>query len=193
MEVPMKILLISGSLRKGSFNTMLAEEAARLLAPGASAEILQYADLPLFNADHIYPFGKTAERIRTQIAQADGLWIFCPEYNGSYTGVLKNLLDYASMTFIKDDFASGTPLRNKPVTISATAGKMAAAGAVSQLTVLLKTVQCQVMEEPEVRIALPGSAFTTGEWEPDQEQIEKLAGQAEAFEAFIRRKLCEKS
>lgn len=187
----MKILLISGSLRKGSFNTMLVKEAGKLLAPAAETEILQYRDLPLFDADYVYPFGEAAQRIREQISQADGLWIFCPEYNGSYTGVLKNLLDYASMTFIKDDFASGTPLRNKPVTISAAAGKMAAAGAVSQLTALLKTLQCQVMEEPEVRIALPGSAFTTGEWKPDAHQIEKLAVQAEAFETFVSRTIHE--
>lgn len=182
----MKILLICGSLRRGSFNGLLEQKAAELLAPYAETEILHYGDLPLFNADEIYPFGKEADHVRKAIAQADGLWFFSLEYNGSFTGVLKNLLDYASMTYINGDYSSGTPLKGKPVIISAAAGKMAAAGSVAHLSTLLKTLGCQLMEEPQVRIALPAEAFTTGQWQPTAEQIDLLRKQAEAFVQFVR-------
>ena len=159
----MKILLICGSLRRGSFNGLLEQKAAELLAPYAETEILHYGDLPLFNADEIYPFGKEADHVRKAIAQADGLWFFSLEYNGSFTGVLKNLLDYASMTYINGDYSSGTPLKGKPVTISAAAGKMAAAGSVAHLSTLLKTLGCSSWKNPRCaspclpKPSLPGS------------------------------------
>lgn len=182
----MKILLISGSLRKGSFNTTLAQTARTLLAPVAEATILHFGDLPLFNAEDTYPFGREAEDVREKIAAADGLWFFCPEYNGSYTGVLKNLLDFASLTFQKDDLSSGTPLMGKPCAISGAGGKYAASFAAEELKNLLTRCGATVMAEPHDQFAVPAESFKTGKWEPTLQQIDELQKEAEAFVQFIK-------
>ncbi len=85
----MKVLGISGSLRRGSLNTA-ALEAARELAPeGMTVEIASLRDVPLYDDDlrkDGYP--EPVERLRGQIAAADAVIFATPEYNYSISGVL---------------------------------------------------------------------------------------------------------
>ncbi|MFN8160485.1 MAG: NADPH-dependent FMN reductase [Solirubrobacterales bacterium] len=94
----MRILAISGSLRRGSYSSGLLR-AARELAP-AGVEIDTYgglAGLPAYDEDLDAgaPPAPVAE-LRERIAGADALLIATPEYNGSVPGALKNALDWAS-------------------------------------------------------------------------------------------------
>ena len=92
-----KISIIVGSLRKGSLNRQLAQHAARFLEEqGAAVEWLEYSDLPYMNQDIEYPAPAAVVRVRQQVAQAQGLWFFVPEYNHGIPGPLKNLLDWLS-------------------------------------------------------------------------------------------------
>ena len=50
-----KILFIIGSLREGSFNRKLAEEAERMLDGRATVEYLDYSDVPMINQDFEFP------------------------------------------------------------------------------------------------------------------------------------------
>ncbi|OEY65102.1 NADPH-dependent FMN reductase [Marinobacter sp. X15-166B] len=93
----MKILAISGSLRKGSFNTRLLKAAGEFIGPDASIELFDLADIPLYNGDldgEVKP--APVKALLDAIAAADALLISTPEYNYSVSGVLKNAIDWAS-------------------------------------------------------------------------------------------------
>jgi len=94
----MRILAISGSLRKNSHNTALARAAAELTPAGVELELYQgLGSLPLYDADADAESSPVAvEDLREQIARADALLVVTPEYNGSVPGVLKNAIDWAS-------------------------------------------------------------------------------------------------
>lgn len=94
----MRILAISGSLRRDSYNTALLREAAELAPAGVELELYEGLELlPPYNedVDHEDPPAEGV-RLREAIAAADGLLIATPEYNGSIPGQLKNAVDWAS-------------------------------------------------------------------------------------------------
>ncbi len=68
---PLRILGISGSLRKGSYNTALLRTAAELMPPGMKLEIIELTPLPIFNQDFENPFPEAVAEFRTRLAQAD--------------------------------------------------------------------------------------------------------------------------
>jgi chromate reductase len=108
-----RILGISGSLRSGSHNTELLRAAAQSLPPGAQLEVYDgLRDLPPYDADlDVEPAPEAVARLREAIADADGVVISTPEFNGSIPGVLKNALDWASRPF------PNNALRGKPVVV----------------------------------------------------------------------------
>lgn len=91
-----KVLLIVGSMREKAFNRQAALMAQKMLEKKADVSILSYEDLPQMNQDIEFPAPEAVARVRKEVAEADGLWFFTPEYNHSYPGVLKNLLDWLS-------------------------------------------------------------------------------------------------
>ena len=94
----MKILALSGSLRRGSYNTALLR-AARSLAPkGVELEITTLQGVPLYDGDVEASSGvpDVVQRLKQAVRQASGLLIATPEYNGSIPGVLKNGIDWMS-------------------------------------------------------------------------------------------------
>ena len=91
-----RILMIVGSLREGSLNLQLAQEAAALLRAHAEIFFLDYAGIPGLDQNADFPPAEV-QRVRTEVFLADGLWFFTPEYHSSYPGVLKNLLDWLAM------------------------------------------------------------------------------------------------
>lgn len=94
----MKILGISGSLRKASFNTALLRACVPLMPPGVELEIGSIAGIPLYDGDleaaQGIPTG--VQVLKKAITQADGLLLVTPEYNNSMPGVLKNAIDWLS-------------------------------------------------------------------------------------------------
>ena len=89
-----KILFIIGSLRAKSFNRQLANEAMKIIGDRAEVSELNFNDLPRLNQDIENPEPMVVARIRKTVSEADAIWIFTPEYNLSYPGHLKNLLDW---------------------------------------------------------------------------------------------------
>ena len=106
-----QIVGLSGSLRKGSYNTMLLKAASQLLPLNVSMEIISIEDIPLYNADLDLPSAKNrpqpVEHFRKMLADADGILISSPEYNYSIPGGLKNAIDWASR-------GEDSPLLRKP-------------------------------------------------------------------------------
>jgi NAD(P)H-dependent FMN reductase len=94
----MRILGLSGSLRKGSFNTALLRAAAELCPSGVRLEAHTIAGIPLYDGDLEQREGlpPAVVALKEAISAADGMLIATPEYNGSLPGPLKNALDWCS-------------------------------------------------------------------------------------------------
>ena len=152
-----RILGISGSLRRGSHNTSLLRAAARSLPPGVELELYDgLADLPHYNEDLDHePVPAAVARWRGAIAAADGLLIATPEYNGSIPGVLKNAVDWASRPF-PDNAVKGKPV----AVIGASTGLFGAVWAQAATRKALEIAGADVLEG-EVPVGQAHVAFTS--------------------------------
>src|SRR5260370_9000863 len=94
VEEPSKltILGISGSGRKGSYNTALLEAAKELLPQEATLEVVDVSKLPLYNQDLEHDLPETVRELKKMIRDADAILIPTPEHNYSLTPVLTNAL-----------------------------------------------------------------------------------------------------
>ena len=93
-----RILGLSGSLRKGSFNTALLRAAAALMPAGASLDVVTLHGIPLYDGDAEARDGIPAAvtALKQRIVDSDALLIATPEYNNGMPGVLKNGIDWLS-------------------------------------------------------------------------------------------------
>ena len=109
----MRVLGISGSLRRDSYNSGLLRAAADLLPSGATLEVFDgLKAIPPYDADDdVEPAPAPVQALREAIAGADAVLIATPEYNASIPGVLKNALDWASRPHATN------PLRGKPAAV----------------------------------------------------------------------------
>jgi NAD(P)H-dependent FMN reductase len=97
----LKVLAFAGSLRAGSYNKKLvAIAAADLRARGADVDVLDLREVPMpfYDGDLEATSGlpENAVKMRARIAEANAVVIAAPEYNGSVSGALKNLIDWTS-------------------------------------------------------------------------------------------------
>ena len=156
-----KILFIVGSHRKQSFNHQLAQQIIPLIQHRAETSILNYQEVPFFNEDIEYPVPQSVLDVKEKIAEADGIWIISPEYNGQTPGVLKNLLDWLSRPIEKGNWTKGSIVKNKPVMISSVAGKSAGAHVRASLAALLKAMRMNLIDEQGSGIALNSDHFAS--------------------------------
>lgn len=93
-----KIVGISGSLRKASFNTGLLRAAAEVMPEGATLEVHTIAGIPLYNADEEAESGipPAVTALKEAMMSADGVLLVTPEYNNSMPGPFKNAIDWTS-------------------------------------------------------------------------------------------------
>lgn len=182
-----KVLIIVGSLRKGSFNAQLGKKIEEFFKDRADVSFLEYGDLPYMNQDIEFPTPQAVQRVRKETMSADGIWVITPEYNYSYPGVLKNLLDWLSRPLVQGAQRSETAVYGKPVTISGVAGKSAAEGARTKLCELLGFMGMEVIDEKGTGISLDAEAFTTGVLNPAHTSMEYISQQAEDLLATIEK------
>lgn len=143
----MKIVGIVGSLRKESYNLKLANIVKEKL--NGSMNILDISNIPLFNEDIEYPAPKEVELLRQQVLESDAVWFFSPEYNNSYSGVLKNTIDWLSRPFDNKKQV----LSDKKVILSgATRGPFGTINAYNDLVQLLVMLNANVMTKPRLTI-----------------------------------------
>jgi chromate reductase, NAD(P)H dehydrogenase (quinone) len=96
MTLPIRVVGFAGSLRKQSYNRALLRTALEVLPEGMELEIVELDELPLFSEDREHPPPEAVRIFCQAIRQADALLIATPEYNYSFSGVLKNAIDWAS-------------------------------------------------------------------------------------------------
>jgi chromate reductase, NAD(P)H dehydrogenase (quinone) len=152
----MRVLGISGSLRRDSHNTTLLRRAAELLPP--SAQLSPYdelATIPPYDADRDDPANpvEAVERLRDAVADADAILIATPEYNGSIPGVLKNAIDWISRP------AGQSVLRYKPVAvIGASTGQFGGVWAQAEMRKVLGIIGARVLDR-DLPVARADTAF----------------------------------
>ncbi len=150
----MKLLIFAGSTRQHSFNRQLAATAAAMArATGTEVTHLELIDfdIPLYNAD-LEARGTPPDVMRLkQLMFEHPAWIICsPEYNGSYTALLKNTIDWASSPVKSDpDWQDGFKSFSGKVVgmLSASPGALGGLRSQSHLVPLLLNAQCWVAPE----------------------------------------------
>lgn len=151
----MRILGISGSLRRGSHNRRLLRAAASALPPGA--ELVEWdglATLPAFDEDVEERFiPGPVQELFDAIDAADAVVVATPEYNASVPGALKNAIDWASRPY-PDNVLNGKPV----LVIGASTGLFGAVWAQAELRKVLRYVGAHVLES-ELPVGMADAAF----------------------------------
>ena len=139
----MRILGISGSLRRDSYNTSLLRAAGEVLPAGVELETWEgLKGVPPYDQDDDTAEAPAAvAELRSAVAVADAVLIATPEYNASIPGHLKNALDWVSRP------VATNPLRHKPAAIiGASTGAFGAVWAQAELRKVLATIGARVLE-----------------------------------------------
>lgn len=182
---PLKFVTLLGSLRKGSYNAMIARTLPKLAPEGITIEALpSIGDIPLYDADVQQESGFPAsiEKIAEQIRQADGVIIVTPEYNYSVPGGLKNAIDWLSRL-------ADQPLAGKPVLIQTSSmGAIGGARCQYHLRQILVFLDAMVMNKPEFMGGVIQSKVDNQLGEViEQATLDHLSGQLSAFSDYTRR------
>lgn len=153
-----RLLGISGSLRTQAFSKAVLIALADSAAPEATFDYADIGELPHFNQDlYVEPLPAAVERLRHQIAAADGLVIASPEYNHGIPGVLKNALDWASRPH------NGSPLKDKPVLIvTSSPASTGGVRAQYQIRETLMSALARPVNTPEIVIGHVGTKVVDG-------------------------------
>jgi chromate reductase len=157
MDSKIHLVGMSGSLRKGSFNTMLLNNVVQLVPEDIIIEIASIADIPLYNADLDLPAAKErptpVTKFRETLAKADGIVFVSPEYNYSIPGGLKNAIDWASR-------GEDSPLLHKPVAVmGATPGMWGTIRMQMAFNAVFQFLDMRNAIKPEILIAQANKKF----------------------------------
>jgi chromate reductase len=179
----MKVLGISGSLRRDSHNAKLLRAAGALLPPGDELEVWERLKaVPPYDADDDVrrPRPWVLRSLADAISEADVVLFATPEYNHSIPGQLKNALDWLSRPL------ATTPLRGKPVAVvGASTGLFGAVWAQAELRKVLSAIGARVVDR-ELPVGLADDAFTDEGRLADGDQELALADLLAELEGEVR-------
>ena len=143
-----KIVAISGSLRKASYNTAVLEALKQMAPEYVEIIIGDIGTLPLFNPDREGEFIPALENLKSSLAEASGLIIASPEYAHGISGPMKNALDW---------LVSGVEFPNKPIMLINTSPR--ASHAAESLREVLKTMSGVIIESACLSVPLLSSGL----------------------------------
>ncbi|HVE50179.1 MAG TPA: NAD(P)H-dependent oxidoreductase [Casimicrobiaceae bacterium] len=184
MAESLRILGVAGSLRRGSFNRWLLDNARALAPPTLDIEPFDIDALPLYNADldNDAERPQTARRLKEAIAACDGVLIVTPEYNHGVPGVTQNVIDWASRPAFK------SPLVGKPVAMMGASGSASATMRGQQmLKLVLMSTLAEVFPHPGVGIPFAKEKFDADGRLAHEPTREFVAAFLRDFERWIRR------
>ncbi len=184
-DAKLTVLGISGSLRRGSYNTAALRAAQELAPPGMTIETFDLAPIPLYNEDvRQQGFPPPVSELRARIKAADALLIVTPEYNHSIPGVLKNAIDWASRP-------PEQPFDGKPIALmGASGGTLGTVRAQSHLRQVFVYLNGLLVSQPEVLIGNASARFDADGRltdEPTRQFVRKLLDSLTAWTLRLRR------
>ena len=185
MADQVKVLVICGSLRKGSYNAALTRALPELAPPGMTLVSAPPHDaMPMYNSDiqEASGFPAAAEALAAAIRAADGVIVVSPEYNWTIPGALKNAIDWVSR--MKDQ-----PFKEKPVAIqSCSMGPLGGSRMQYHMRQSLISIDAILFGRPEILVTFAAKKFDEKTLELiDQPTLDIVKQQLAAFEKFIRR------
>jgi chromate reductase len=176
----LRIGLVIGSLRAGSFNRQLAGAVRTLAGERFVFEEIGIADLPLYDQDDDAAFPAAGLRFKQQVAACDALLFVTPEYNRSIPGVLKNAIDIGTRPGGDNAFAG-----KRAAIIGTSPGAHGTVSAQQHLRNVLSAVDLAVLPQPEIAIQ-----YREGQIDPDgnisdERLLKRLQLFLDRFEAWL--------
>lgn len=179
-----KIGIIAGSLRKGSFSKKIAAKASTLFPVGYEVEIIEIGNLPLYNEDYDSENNTPEEytKFRNKMKEVKAVLFVTPEYNRSMPPVLKNALDVGSRPY-GESVWDGKPA----AIISQSPGRLSGFGANHHLRQVLVFLNMPVVQQPETYIGIEEDSFDENGNLIDDRIISSIQSLVDAFVELIKR------
>ena len=180
-----KLLGISGSLRRGSYNSALLRAATRLMPPEAQLAVASIRDIPLYDGDvEAQGIPAAVAQLKDAVAAAAGVLLVTPEYNNSIPGVFKNAIDWLSRpnTDVKRVF------RGRPFAlIGASPGGFGTTLSQAAWLPVLRTLGAQFWAGGRLQVSRAGSVFDEAGNLKDPTIEEQLKQFLAGYVEFVRR------
>ncbi|MDJ0945991.1 MAG: NAD(P)H-dependent oxidoreductase [Kiloniellales bacterium] len=176
-----RVFGFAGSLRRGSLNKALLAAAQDLAPDGMAIEVFDLAGVPLYDEDlRQAGLPEAVAALRAGIAAADAVLIATPEYNFSFSGVVKNAIDWASRP-------PDQPFAGKPIAIlGASPSRLGTARAQYQLRQCFIYLDGRIMNRPEMMLGDARRAFDEAGRLAEPKAREHLAAFLAALADFTR-------
>lgn len=178
-----KVGVLVGSLRKDSYNKVIAQTVADQLPENYEVKFLEIGDLPLYNEDLDTEGNVPAEwtRFRSEVKESDAFIFATPEYNRTMSAAMKNAIDVASRPYGDSGWDA------KPgLVASASMGAISGALANHNLRQALVFVNVPVVQQPEVYIAAVHTLVEDGKV-TNEETVKFLGTAANAFVELVEK------
>lgn len=176
------VAAFSGSLRKESYTTKLVKSFQKLAPEAVTVEIIDISKLPLINEDLEANLPQAVEDLYASIERANAILLATPEYNRSYSPVLKNALDWGSRPSGKNKW------RKKPVAvIGCTPYTLGAFGAQHHLRQVLAYLDMPPLQQPEFYLSKVADKFNAKGDLTDEETQKKINELWAAFISWINK------
>ena len=185
MAGTLQILGIAGSLRRGSYNRQLLENARALAPATLQVNPFEIADVPLYNADVDSDTDRPeiVRRLKDEVAACDAMLIATPEYNHGVPGVLQNAIDWASRPAFK------SPLVAKPVAMmGASGGASGTMRGQQALKLVLMSTLAEVFPHPGVAVPFSKDKFDADARLVHEPTRDFVAAFLRDFDAWLRRR-----
>jgi len=183
----MKILALSGALRRGSYNTALLRAAANLAPDGVTFDLRTLHGIPLYDGD-VEALGvpEAVTTLREAIRAADGLLIATPEYNNSMPGVLKNGLDWLS----RPSGEGAKLFGGRPTAvIGATPGGFGTVQAQDAMLSVLRAFGCDCWFGGRLMLSHASGAFDAEGHLTEEKMLNQLRAFVAGFAAHVARRM----
>ena len=179
-----KVLGISGSLRRGSYNSALLRAAQRLMPAEAALEIASLRGIPLYDGDvEAQGIPASVTQLKEAIVAAEGVLLVTPEYNNSLPGVFKNAIDWLSRpsSDIKRVFG-GRPF----ALMGASAGGFGTVLSQAAWLPVLRTLGTQPWFGARLQVSRAGGVFDESGQLKDAALEEQLKNFLAGYVSFVR-------
>lgn len=179
-----KVAVLVGSLRKGSYSRQLANNVVKLFPEDYKLEFVEIGSLPFYNEDYDAENNPPAEytAFRNKMKEMDAVLFVTPEYNRSMPAVLKNALDVGSRPYGQSVY-DGKPA----LVISQSIGDISGFGANHHLRQSLAFLNMPVVQQPEAYIGNSSELFDDNGNIKDEETVQYLQSVVDTFVELIKK------